>query len=62
MMRRRRCAFCNDLFTPDPRVGKRQRRSVSVRFVRESTVNVDVVPVLRGPRGAVQVPGRWNGD
>lgn len=41
---------------------RRQRRSVSVRFVRESTVNVDVVPVLRGPRGAVQVLERWNGD
>ena len=25
MMRRRRCELCNELFTPDPRVGKRQR-------------------------------------
>lgn len=41
---------------------RRQRRSVSVRFVKELTVNVDVVPVLRGPRGAVQVLERWTGD
>ena len=25
MMRRRRCELCRELFTPDPRVGKRQR-------------------------------------
>lgn len=41
---------------------RRQRRSVSVRFTNEHTVNVDVVPVLRDRGARLRVLERWEGD
>lgn len=41
---------------------RRQRRSVSVRFTNEYTVNIDVVPVLRDKGSKLRVLERWEGD
>ena len=40
----------------------RLRRAVSVQFRKDTTVNVDVVPVLRRTRGMLQVLDRWEGS